>query len=117
MLNAEMYFVSLGRNQDAGDCGFQGKDLGVVAARCQHRKGAHAAHSGGVRHRQIPDGLQTHWRNQRYVEKDASSTNTDTILNVLFPPIIKILCKLMKCKGRKGIVLSLHVFIYVLVCL
>lgn len=67
--------LCFGRNQDAGDCCFQGKDLGAIATRCQHRKGAHSADSWGVWHRKVPDGLQTNWRNQRYV---VSSLWTDT---------------------------------------
>lgn len=92
MLNAEKRCLCLGRNQNAGDCCFQRKDLGIIAARCKHRKGAHSAHSGGVRHRSVPDGLQTHWRNQRYVDKGACTENMeyivkDTIINVFCPQI------------------------------
>lgn len=57
----------LRRNQDAGDCRFQGEDLGAAAPGCQHGKGAHAAHHGGVWHHSVPDGVQTDGRNQRYV--------------------------------------------------
>lgn len=80
--------LSFGRNQDAGDCCFQGKDLGTIATRCQHRKGAHSADSGGVWHRKISDGLQTNWRNQRYAV-NSLWTHTSHLLNEL---VNNILC-------------------------
>lgn len=87
MSDTKKICLCLGRNQNAGDCRLQGKDLGVIAAGCQHREGAHSAHSGGVWHHSVPDGLQAHWRNQRYVAVDACYTNMD---NVVKDDILKV---------------------------
>lgn len=85
-------YLCFGRNQDAGDCCFQGKDLGTIATRRQHRKGAHSADSGGVWHRKIPDGLQTNWRNQRYVVNslwtDTSHLLNELTNNILYSPCL-----------------------------